>query len=385
MAKVTTNDTSISYVVEVTPGETPATPTFETLPTLDGSPMLDITTAVSESICAGRQVTDLIPVDGDVTGEINYEVSYDPYKPLFIQLMRDTVVTYNSPAATVTFSNAGTITAAGESFVTDGLLVGMHVRVSGADPTNDGLYEITALTETILTVSPSPATDETDVTVALSTTAIRNGTDDPITNTFLKTVRTDPINYFYYLGTVISQMTLNFELGAILRGSLSVVGRSEDATTTGIPGQTIGECPLAPIMNSVYSIAKIEIGGLPEDTCFQSLNLTFNNNSTGAKCIKTFGNADVQDFTFDVTGSIVTYFEDLVLYNKFKTSESFSVYIELIDTDENMIAVTLPRCKFEELAVPIPGRNEFLTMPGTIRALRSDDGYTAQFEFYDGP
>lgn len=311
MAKATTNYTDLSYVVETVPGEIPASPQFQLLPTTGGALQLNITTEVSEVIRSDRQIDDLVPVDGDVTGDINFELSYGPWKPLIQEILRP---------------DAG----------------------------------------------PSDS--------------IKNGSAAPTTYTFCKRifVGTD-VNYFYYTGCVLGGMTLDFQTGSRLTGTITILGREETATQTGIAGQDFIDVPEYAIMNSVNNIVSIVMAGLPAGTCFQSLNLTISNNSTGAKCIGIFGSSDIQDFSFDVNGSMETYFEDLVLYNKFINSESFSVAFELEDSLGNTMIFTMPKVKFEELSVPIPGKNQFLSMPGTIRALRDPvTGYTLKIDFAGG-
>lgn len=309
MSKATTNYTDLSYVEEVTPGVIPTSPQFQLLPTTGGALALTITTEVSEVIRSDRQIDDLVPVDAEVMGDINYELSYAPWKPLILELLRTAEV---------------------------------------ANP-------------------------------------YKNGSEAPKTYTFCKRIIVgDVTNYFYYKGCVIGSMSFNFATGSRLTGVLNLVGRDEDATTTPLGGQGFIDVPNYAIMNSVNNLM-ITMTGLSATTCFQKLDLTIANNSTGAKCIGIFGASDVQDFALDVTGSIETYFEDLDLYTKFLDSQAFSVSITLTDSMGNVIDIDMPRCKFEELSVPIPGRNQFLSMPGSIRALRdSVTNSTIQFAFTDG-
>jgi len=309
MSKATTNYTDLSYVAEVTPGVIPDNPVFQLLPTTGGALALTITTEVSEVIRSDRQIDDLVPVDAEVTGDINFELSYTPWKPLIIELLR-------TPDA--------------------------------ANP-------------------------------------YKNGFEAPGTFTFCKRIIVGNVtNYFYYTGCVIGSMTLNFATGTRLTGMLNIMGREETATTTPLAGQSFTDVAEYAIMNSVSNLM-IAITDLPAETCFQKLDLTIANNSTGAKCIGIFGASDIQDFALDVTGAIETYFEDLVLYNKFLDSQAFSVTITLTDSLMNEIEIVLPKCKFEELSVPIPGKNQFLSMPGSIRALREPVGnYTVSVAFTDG-
>jgi hypothetical protein len=387
MPKATTNQTDISYIVQASPGTIPTTPAFTILPTTGGSPTADITTEVSAIIRSDRQIDDLVPVDADVGGDVEYEVAYAPFKPLFIQLLRNTLSAPISISESATTAVAGsTITAAGATFVTDGVVPGQFLKATGfTDPNNNRVYRVDSLTETELTVTPAPAGDET-ATATFTGSMVRNGAAAPILNTFVKRIRTTSDYFFYYIDSLVNSMTLNFETGSILSGTMNLMGTTEDATTTPVAGQTFDDPPAYAIMNSVNNIMEIGIEGLPAGTCFQTMNLTINNNAEGAKCIGTLGASENQDFGWEITADIETYFEDLTLYDKFKNSQAFSVYVWLKDSLGNEMVLSMPVCKFEELDIPIPGKDEFLTMPGSLRALRDQtNDYTVQIDFFDAP
>lgn len=388
MPKRTTNQTDISYVVQSQVGQVPATPAFQILPTVSGSPSADISTEISAIIRSDRMTDDLVPVDADVGGDIEYEVAYAPFKPLLIQLLRNTLSAVINHSGTVTTSNASsTITDSGATFVTDGIVVGQFIKLAGSfvDSTLSRIYTVTALTETELTVLPAPASDETDITATISSSGfVRNGADAPTLNTICKRVLGDTPSYFYYIDSIVNSMTMNFETGSILAGTMNLMGTTENATETAEAGQTFVDPPEYAIMNSVDNIVEIGIEGLPATTCFQTMDLTINNQAEAAKCIGTLGASENQDFSWDIMANMEVYFEDLTLYNKFKNSESFGVYIILRDSLGNEMVVSMPVCKFEELDVPIGGKDQFLTMPGSFRALRDqDENYMVQIDFFD--
>lgn len=388
MAKATTNQTSISYVVQSQPGQIPATPAFQVIPTTGGSPSADITTEVSAVIRDDRQIDDLVVVDADIGGDVEIEIAYTPFKGLFVQLLRNTLGTAINVSGNGDTSNAGsTITVATATFVTDGVVVGQFLKVTGfVDPLNNRAYRVSALTETELTVSPAPASDETGVAVTLTGEMIRNGADAPTLNTFCKKISTTTDFFFYYLDTIVNSMVLNFETGSILAGTMNLMGTTENATTTGEAGQTFVDPPAYAVMNSVDNILEIAVGGLPTTTCFQTLSLTINNAAEGAKCIGILGASENQDFTWEIMADLEIYFEDLTAYNNFKNSTQFLLSIWLKDSLGSEMVFSMPKCKFEELDVPIGGKDQFLTMPGSFRALRDETlDYTIQLDFFDAP
>ena len=122
-------------------------------------------------------------------------------------------------------------------------------------------------------------------------------------------------------------------------------------------------------MNSVSNVVTA-IGGLPAGTEYSTLNLTINNNTTGAKAIGTLGSINIADFTLEITGDISLYFQDLSAYNLFLQSSEFSLTTTLTDAAGNVLIIELPWCKFETLDTPIDGKDNFFMLDGTLRALR---------------
>lgn len=72
-----TNRVALGVVEEVTPGTTPATPAFESL-RITGAPSLAFapTTVPTEEIRPDRNITDLILVDAEASGEVTMELSH---------------------------------------------------------------------------------------------------------------------------------------------------------------------------------------------------------------------------------------------------------------------------------------------------------------------
>ncbi len=388
MSITSTNFTSLGYIAEVTAGTTPATPAIQLLPTTGGSPQSNLTTAVSEVIRSDRMTDDLVLVDNEISGSVNYELSYAPFKPMIESLLRKTktAISFSGDIASVNATSKFTTTSdftSGTNFA-----VGQLVFLGGFTNTDiDGVYRITTLTATDMDVYPAPPADESLGSITVSGDITVNGAEAMDTYTFLKRVEgIASTAFFYYRGCAISSMSMTFETGDILSGSFDIFGRSEEATETMISGQTITDVPAYSLLNAVNSVASIDISGLSAGTEFSTMNLNITNNTTAAKAIGTLGAADVADFGFEVTADANLYFEDLIAYNKFINSESFAVTFVLKDGDNNRIAVYMPKCKFETLEVPVDGKDSFLMLNGSFRALRDSTlDYMIQASFYTAP
>lgn len=382
-----TNTTDLSYVLETDCGTTPDDAAFQLLPTTGGGPNGNITTAVSEVIRSDRMTDDLILVDSEISGSINYELSYAPYKPIIEALLRDdSPVTISLATQSWAYVAAtGVVTVAD----TSEFEVGQFVRISSSNnSTVDGVYKIESIIDgTTMNIGIDSNVDFTETDVAVWGTIYRNGSAVAKSYTILKRVLNNgTYSYFYNRGCQISQMSFNFETGSILKGAFDVVGLTEDATDTEYVGgtPTYDDPPAYTIMNSVSSISKIDLGGLSAGTEFSNFGLTINNNLNPAKAIGTLGAAAIAPFTLDITADTTVFFEDTVIYNQYINSGSFYVDIQLVDGDGNTLVIGLPKVKFSELAVPVDGKDSFLMQSGSVTALRDqDNNYMVQIAFLD--
>jgi len=386
---VTTNYTGIAYIEEVVEGETPATPQFQILPTTGGSPVSNISTAVSEVIRADRQTDDLVVVDSEVGGELNYELSYEPYKPFMKALLQqDTIGTIAVAAAEVDGIDFGVVSKTGIEALVE---IGDVFRLSSVlDGAIDGVYTCTDNSVpgeiSIYPDMPITMTAQTDIAIDADE-ILTNGANAPKTYTFKKTADNNgTLSYWYYRGIKISTMNWNFATGSILNGTFNVLGLTEEAVGTPIVGeQTDINVADYSIMNAVSSVGAIYLEGVSLGTCsFQSLDLSYDNQITAAKSISVLGACETASYSVQITGNVEVYFKDLSLYNKFLNAESFGVTIILTDGDGNSIGMSMPKCKFETLDTPISGKDQFLMQSGSFRALRdATDDYMFKLSLID--
>jgi len=394
-----TNYTSIAYVLETTEGEAPDVPfAFQLLPTTGGSPVSNLTTAVSEVIRSDRQTDDLVVVDADISGEVNYELSYDAYQPLIIALMQNENAAGSISEIDLTATGA-TDKLGGAASGIDGLVdIGDVFRLNSSTEEEkiDGLYTcIDNTTTDEITIYPSyvnATAAASDVTIK-TTSIVYNGSDTtPPSYTFRKTAENEGSTYYwYYHGCRINTMNFNFATGSILNGSVGVVGRTEDARTTKLDDENVTDTAIAEynIMNSVNSIGTIYVEGIVFGTCkFSSLNLSIDNQTEAAKSIGTLGACATASYSIQITGDIEVFFKDLTMYDKFVAAESFGITIILdddaSDTIGNSIGINMKKCKFETLDTPIGGKDAFLKQTGTFRALRDGtNDNMIKFSFID--
>jgi len=369
-----TNLTGLAYDKESVFGTTNSTPQFTVLPTTGGSPVNNVSTAVSEVIRSDRQTDDLIVVDGDISGDINYELSYAPYKDFMGSVLMNTV-TGGINLTLVSNDGTGDDTILTKTSIQNNIEVGDVFRL--ASVTDSGVNgEYVCISSSVGSVVIFPGTGATaaltDLTV--KATSIQKNGASPIEGYTIRKSAISGVNdyFWYYRGCAINTMNFNFSTGSILNGSIGIVGLTEEARDGKLTGeQTDIPVPSYDIMNSVTSVGVINIGGVTLGLCsFSSLDLTIDNQINAAKSIGKLGACDLSAYSLNVTGNTEVYFNDLSLYNKFLAASSFSVTIILTDGSGNTIGIDMPKCKFESLDTPISGKDAFLMQSGSFKALR---------------
>ena len=149
------------YSKEVTPGVAPTTNTMTEIRVVPGSGLTNARTAItSNEIRSDRQVifSKLGNNAPDIT--IPYELTYSSYDEFFEGALGNAWIGGFTQVESVDVSTVGVFTRSdvGGSWIDDGFDVGAYVTIEGLDATaEDGAYEITARTATLLTVRDIPA------------------------------------------------------------------------------------------------------------------------------------------------------------------------------------------------------------------------------------
>ena len=385
----TSNLTSIAYDKETVFGTTDATPTFTLLPTTGGSPVNNISTAVSDVIRQDRQTDDLIVVDGDIAGDINFELSYDPYADFMDSVLMEAAVAGTISLSAVTNDGTTDNTIIGDTGIESAIATGDVFRMTSVtDPTIDGEYTCIASGTNAVTVFPATGATAALTDLVITADYIKSNGASPIQGyTIRKKADNDGTDYlWYYRGCAINSMNLKFATGSILNGTFGIMGLTEETRLTALTGETADTpIPAYSILNAVSSIGVIRIGGVTLGTCsFASLDLTIDNQINSAKAIGTLGACDLAAYSLMVTGNTEVYFSNLDLYDKFVAADAFSVTIILTDGTGNTIGIDMPKCKFESLDTPISGKDAFLMQSGSFKALRdATDDYMIKISRID--
>lgn len=374
------NRTRITYIEETNYGITPGSPDMVQLRITGESISKDIETIKSTEIIPDRQVSDTIQTSRQVSGDINFELSFATFDPFFESALFDDFTTPVNMSASTIAATASGFTDSGNGFVSAGIYPGMWIKTGGfTNAGNNTFFRVLTVVAGTITTSPAPAAIQAAGTArTIKGSGLINGVDQKsftIEKGFLSSAE-----YFKYVGMMVSQMSLELSAQQILSGSFSFMGKEGT-----LSGTSLDEPPVAPnsnpIFNAVGNVASIREGGSAVATpnFVNSLSLTVNNNLRQKFAIGSDSSTGIGDGTFDVEGSVSTYFGNSALMDKFLGNTETSIDFLLTDSAGNSYIFDLPRVKFESGQVVAGAENQDVMAEMGFRALKhSTYGFTMQ-------
>jgi len=363
MANAQSNLSVTKYIVEVTPGTTPAA-ALTILPVKTSDMVAQVNTVTSQEIRSDRATADLVRASANSTGTIGYELSYTDYANFFESALGTASTAHAGTASgnrTVLVSmSAATISAAAADnslndsatgFVTAGITANSWIVFRGFTggniANNNKPAKVVSVAAGKIVLSYITLVDDAaGETVTIKGQSITNAANK---KTFsLEKAYTDLSNVFsYHKGMIVNTMTLNAASGAIVEGSFGFMGRDSAYTGTTI-GTGADVTPAAtPIMSATANIGTIYIDGTALTTTYlKSINLSTTANARQLDAIGNLYPIDVNLGSLGVTAAISAYFNDATQINRFLNGTSFSLVWSFQDSATNWIVVDLPYCKY---------------------------------------
>lgn len=372
-----TSRAQLRYVVESVFGTIPVAGNPNNLRMTGESLTFGVTTGSSNEIRADRQKTDLIQLDAQGAGGVNFEMSYCEYDALLEAAFQGTWAVYGTKGVGTTFSGtyaAGSITAGAaptgaNAFTT--LVAGQWIRVSApATPAIDGkwvkLHASTAPTTTVITLDAS-----TPLSVAgpiansfISASRLTNGVTQRSFS--LEKAFSDVNQFFAYRGMTASKLSMNLATGAIATGAFDFMGKdSVRAGATQLTGAPVASLTYD-VMNAVAGVGQIfEGGALLSSTFIKSISFDLDNKLRAQTAIGNFGSVGVGSGTIDVKGTMEVYLADGAMYDKFINNTASSMSLRIYDGAGNGYVLTFPKIKYSDAKVTAGSidQDAMLSMP----------------------
>lgn len=374
MSIATANQTTLSYIKEVTAGVTPATPAMQLLRMTGESLQSNLTTTSSEEIRDDRATSDLLPTDSSVSGDINGEMSgltYDDF--MEAALYTDATWTTNTDTGATFSTDATGILDSGSGFVAAGLEVGQFVKFTGfADADLNTFYRIVTIAAGEITTYPVPASVESaGASVAYSGSTIKSGKTDH-SYTFEKTfLDTTVETYSIFRGVRIASMSQTLSVGSIATTSFGTTGLNNEVTESQVAGLTEVAKTTTAVMNCVTDVTEIVAVGSGVTTAlkFTDLSLTYDNALRELKALGTLGSIDVKAGTIVANATINPYFENKELLAAFIANQSFLLSWQLTGSDGYSYIFSLPNVKFTSQDLSAGSKDTDLIINGEVQAI----------------
>lgn len=145
-----------------------------------------------------------------------------------------------------------------------------------------------------------------------------------------------------YTGCYVTGFTLNASVGNFVEGSFSFMAKDQTSATTNA-ASTITAAPTQRVMDTVAGVSTIEVDDLAFTTPIQSIQL--NVTKEGARqqfAIGSSAAAGLGRGTLNVTGSLVMYFKDFTMFDKYKNETDIKLEFTLKDSALDGYKFTLP-------------------------------------------
>lgn len=377
------NRTQISYIEEVTWGTTPGSPAMAELRLTSESLIKNISNIVSQELRSDRQVTDLIQVSKEASGDINFELSYGTYDNLLESALFSDWSTPLSVSASVISAAASdnSYNRASGSFVSDGITVGQWIKVAGftGNTANNGYSRVVSVVALKIVVTGITLVDDAaGETVTITGSYLRNAVT-PKSFTIEKGFL-DATEYFKFVGMIVNSFSLNVEAQQVVTGSFGFMGK--DGTLSATPlDASITAANTNEVMNAIGNVGSIKEGNteVTSPNYVRSVSIALSNNLRQQYAVGSDSLIGIGAGKCDVTGTINTYFGNSDVMDKFIAGSQTSIDFRISDAAGNTYIFDMPQVEFDSANVVAQGQDQDVFAEMNYRAMRDATyGFTIQ-------
>lgn len=369
MANASGSRHSMGYILEVTPGVTPATPAFQPIRHVTTNLALTKQSVTSAEIRSDRQITDVRHGNYNVAGDVVGELSLDTYEDILEAVFCSAWAPSGLRTATTisALSTDDSFNDSANGFLTSGFRVGHRVSCTGFatganNIVNGVISSVTAGKMVISGAQGAAIVTEaagTSRTITSLETTLKGGTTRrtfTIERRFL-----DIVQYLRYKGCEFDKMALSFKPNAMVSATFGIVGRTQDPVAQAIiAGATY---PAATTSSPMDSFSGTVSEGGVATALVTEVSLDVVNGISPMFALGSRGAVDTSIGRFQVNASASMYFADAVMLNKFiNETESTLVFDAVSPT--GTYRFTLPRVKYNGGQPDVGGEGPvILSMP----------------------
>lgn len=232
------------------------------------------------------------------------------------------------------------------------LVLGQKIFVDGLGAAK-GYYTITGLANNLITTSPAPGgVVAAGGKVNVKGSLLRNpsvAASIAQRKFSIETGFTDVGQFFMNTGMVPGSFSLELKAGAIVTGAIGFQGRGTAiaaATTLNTAPYTPLAAQTGEVVNATTNVGTMTKNGVALTSAIQSLSIKGDANLRTQSAIASKFARGIGNGRFTLTGSLMAYFEDAVMFNHFLSHDTVSLSFMVTDSDGQAYIFTLPAVKF---------------------------------------
>ena len=373
MAQAESNRVSLHFSEETAWDETPSTPVMAELPYTSENLTYEKRTVKSNIVRADRMTDDIIEVGAGSQGDINIEYKFADFELLIEGAL-------GSDFLSGTFTGAGgnldiaapvgnnqTLTAPASTWAN--FRVGTWVRVSGASAQNNGVFLVTAVTSTDLTIeNPTGVLQANADGATVITKWIRTGTTKK--SYLIEKSFNDVTQFIHYRGMRVATWAMNIEAEQIITGTFGFMGSRATAQGSTISGSKTAAGALS-VCGATANVGTLREGGSGLTTKVKAVRFNLNANPRQLTAVANRFPIGINLGSFEITGTLEAYFEDLTLYNKFINHNDSSLSVEIDSPEDDRTIITISNLKFTNAAPVGAGLNQDVMVSMDFTAKRN--------------
>lgn len=346
------NRASLRYIEEIAWGTTPATPAMTALRFTGESLTHAKATVISDEILATRQVSDMLKVGANATGEVKAELNFGDFQTFLAAALFATGPTVLAFDGTVDINHTtGVVTGTAGDFTN--AVVGATYRIAGSStPANDGLKRVSAKASdgsTLTFAAGSFTASTTADTVTIAGKACANGITKRSFSIERELPKTAGGSIFQlFTGMTVDTCAITVESMKIVQMALGFLGKISAVADTTAAATSPAAGTDSPI-NGTNNVGAITIDGTATTERFKSFTLNLKNNLRPQDALGQEGAFDLGVGRFEVTGSASVYLENKALIADMIAHTARAFTMTLVDpAGTKSIVINLPRCQFSK-------------------------------------
>ena len=357
--------TRISLVAESTYGTTPATPTMRVLP-ITGHGITDrVTQTPSNVINTTRNIDDMVRTGRGATGTIPCELRHSPSGEaldLAMQaIMSGTATAVATVASCTTTAAAKTVTRASGSFVSDGIVVGDLIRLTGGTAADMGYLRVTVVAALTLTVDR--ATNFAGSAANVTVTRAARTTNALLAPSFtVEVAHLDLQRAHIFRGVVFNSATINLAVNQLatvtfqIEAKDSIVASNTGTSDVFITGATYSAMTARPTLDPI-GVQEIILGNGTTDTDVpaQSVTLTLSNNITPREQLAALGPVSMSRGQYGAAMQASAYFDNQEDHATFLANNATNFWVVAADANNRGWSFAIPTCKITDHGIPVTG------------------------------